>query len=98
MLLPLISRVPMEEQLSREYTINIFRRFLCELYKCMGCTTKLIKMDALLFAYGSNNTMGINIHHEVFYNEEDNEVKYIYCEFDLEVFCSRMLCSKRKDI
>lgn len=96
MLPPLISRMPIEEQLSRVYTIHIFRRFQCELYKCIGCTTKLIKMDASLFTYVVKQHNGYKYSsYEVFQNE-DNEVKYTCYEFDLEVFISPMLCFKGK--
>ncbi|XP_064943226.1 protein FAR1-RELATED SEQUENCE 6-like isoform X1 [Musa acuminata AAA Group] len=91
----LISKFYMEEQLSKLYTFNMFKKFQEELKATMYCDVLLIQMDGPLINFQVKECSFIedgkateNKDHEVLYNTDKHEIQCICGSFE---FCG-ILC------
>lgn len=98
---PLISRLSMEEDFSKAYTLNMFQRFQQELQKCVDCTCVLIRKDGAISTYQVKERVKQRTYsYEVLFNEDQVEVQCLCRGFEFGgVLCSHaIVVLKEKDV
>ncbi|XP_064945813.1 protein FAR1-RELATED SEQUENCE 6-like isoform X1 [Musa acuminata AAA Group] len=96
---PSVSKFYMEEQLSKVYTLNIFKKFQDEIEAIMYCHASLVKVDGpvstfdvreCIFFDDGKRTMNKN--HGVVYNTEEKEIQCICGSFQFRgILCRHAL-------
>ncbi|CAA6668953.1 unnamed protein product [Spirodela intermedia] len=98
---PLISRLSMEEDFSKAYTLNMFQRFQQELQKCVDCTCILIRKDGAISTYQVKERVKQRTYsYEVLFNEDQVEVQCLCRGFEFGgILCSHaIVVLKEKDV
>ncbi|CAL9138735.1 unnamed protein product [Musa acuminata var. zebrina] len=96
---PSVSKFHMEEQLSRVYTLNMFKKFQDEIEAIMYCHASLVNVDGpvstfdvkeCIFLDDGKRTMNKN--HGVLYNTEEKEIQCICGSFQFRgILCRHAL-------
>ncbi|KAG6519948.1 hypothetical protein ZIOFF_016977 [Zingiber officinale] len=96
---PSVSKFYMEEQLSRVFTLNMFKKFQDEIEAIMYCHASLLKVDGpistfdvreCIFLDDGKRTMNKN--HGVLYNTEEKEIQCICGSFQFRgILCRHAL-------
>ncbi|KAK8930863.1 Protein FAR1-RELATED SEQUENCE 6 [Platanthera zijinensis] len=96
---PSVSKFYMEEQLSKVYTLNVFKKFQDEIEAIMYCHASLIKVEGTISTFDvkeciflDDGKKTMNRNHGVLYNSEERDVQCICGSFQFRgILCRHAL-------
>ncbi|KAI0494289.1 hypothetical protein KFK09_024421 [Dendrobium nobile] len=96
---PSVSKFYMEEQLSKVYTLNMFKKFQDEIEAIMYCHASLIKIEGTISTFDvkeciflEDGKRTMNRNHGVLYNSEEKDVQCICGSFQFRgILCRHAL-------